>query len=634
MVSCVLRQEMLFAGRRRRDHVLRWIYIALVAVQVVPLLFAEESFNQWLTGGGFSDFFERFLVLHFGLIALLTPAMVGGAITDEKTSGTLQYLLTAYLSPWEIVLGKLLARSYQIVLMSLAGLPLICLFSGFGGVGSLPVALLALSLPLIFALAAASILASVWCRTTRDALLSVYSICLMVLALAVFFPGTSLATLSKIMHPLQALSLENGGVRWPSVGRCVMAWSLAGVFCLMVATLRLRGAYLRQLRAAPARTWRWLPARRPRIGANPVLWRERHVVGLAVGPWLRRWPRWIGCCAVAMATLFSLAMILESRIPKPGAVAPPGKAVPRMSVRECAQRRAWTKATDLVNPGPANVDALYWHGLAALVAVTFVVAARASGCVAEEREKDTWQPLLQTPLTTRMIVRGKQWGILGAGIPYLAAYALVAIPGSMLVGTVATAWTILWLVATLFAAIFVTAVGIWCSARFSNSWLSMLATVAITYLSWIAITGPVALALCFVQGLAAMVLGLAGWLFAVGDIFGSSVQGANATSWSLALGFVAAFLFLTHRLLAAAEKQINKRDRAKEVDPQYQQLHERWLRHIELTAGVPKPLDPALEAPPLPLAVETVEERPPVPVPPEPREDTDALLPVPPAFRL
>src|SRR5262249_48306217 len=54
------------------------------------------------------------LAQQFLLIALVTPAFAAGAITDEKTRGTLQSLLTAHLTPAAIVLGKLFARAVQV----------------------------------------------------------------------------------------------------------------------------------------------------------------------------------------------------------------------------------------------------------------------------------------------------------------------------------------------------------------------------------------------------------------------------------------------------------------------------------------------------------------------------------------
>src|SRR5262249_41618793 len=290
-------QEMMLAERRQRAHRLRWLYVGFILIQLAPLFAAAGSFNEWIAGDGFSDFFERFVVVHFALLALLTPALVAGAITEEKTSGTLQYLLTAYLRPPEIVLGKFLARIFHLVLMSLAGLPVIALFSGFGGVGELPLAILALSLALIFGLAAASILASVWCRLTRDAILAVYLLGLIVSAALALSTSPRLVDLGDRLIPPRALILEHGRLNWQRVGACAWTWSALGVGCLLIASLRLRRAYLRQLRAVPRARSRWLPAWRPRMRANPVLWRERHVVGLAPLPWLRRWPRWLGCVA-------------------------------------------------------------------------------------------------------------------------------------------------------------------------------------------------------------------------------------------------------------------------------------------------------------------------------------------------
>ena len=66
------------------------------------------------------------------LLFLLTPAFVAWAITDEKSRGTLQYLLTSSLTTWEIVVGKLLGRLVHLGLLALAALPLFALMAPFG----------------------------------------------------------------------------------------------------------------------------------------------------------------------------------------------------------------------------------------------------------------------------------------------------------------------------------------------------------------------------------------------------------------------------------------------------------------------------------------------------------------------
>lgn len=607
----------MLAERRQRAHRLRWLYVGFIVIQLGPLFAAGGSFNEWLSGDGFSDFFERFIILHFGLIALFTPAMVAGAITEEKSSGTLQYLLTAYLSPPEIVLGKLVARTFQLVLMSLAGLPVIALFSGFGGVGELPLALLVLSLALIFGLAAASILASVWCRLTRDAMLSIYLLGLVVFAAFVLATSPRLVALGDRLVPLRALTLDHGRLNWQRVGACVLTWSIVGLCCLAIASLRLRGAYLRQLRAVPRSSSRWLPAWRPRMRANPVLWRERHIVGLAPLPWLRCWPRWLGCVAVAVLTLWSLSWALQLIVPA------------GTSVLGQIRLGRWLELREALRAVPKSSDAFYWHGLLALLTASLVVAVRASGCITEEREQATWQALLQTPMTTRTILRGKQWGILGACLPYLISYAVVALAVSIYVGAIAAAWTVLWLIATVFAGLFAAAVGIWCSARMPTSWLSLLATVGLLYGSWIAISAPTALGAVVLQGMLGIIAEYFDWLFGLGPVVGA-IQSFNPLWLVFGLSFVAAFWFLTHRLLVGAEKEIARRDRARQVDPQHSEFHRRWLRRIMQTAGAVGPTDEALLQP-VPMAQESP-DAPAHVLEVESADDTDALLPVPPAF--
>ena len=111
------------------------------------------------------------------VLLLATPVLAAGAITDEKSRGTLQYLLVTELQPWEILVGKLIGRLYQVFLIALTPLPLICFLGVFGGLDLLMLLSLGISsLAMAFAIGSMSLLASVICRHTRDAVLGLYTV--------------------------------------------------------------------------------------------------------------------------------------------------------------------------------------------------------------------------------------------------------------------------------------------------------------------------------------------------------------------------------------------------------------------------------------------------------------------------
>src|SRR5262249_55994254 len=91
------------------------------------------------------------------------------------------------------------------------------------------------------------------------------------------------------------------------------------------------------------------------------------------------------------------------------------------------------------------------------------IGIRWSGAVTGEREKNTWEALLLTPLETRHLIRGKLWGIIGASLPYLIAYAVPALAFAVIAGIGPTFWTVLWLGVTLLGMAFVGGAGPRCS---------------------------------------------------------------------------------------------------------------------------------------------------------------------------
>src|SRR5215831_7561316 len=105
MISTLFRFDTLQAARRQRGFFLRWLYAAFVLAQIAPIFFlSQPGWARLLLGFDVYDFFQGILTQHYVLLTLLTPAMVGGAITEEKTRGTLEHLLTTQLRPGEIIL--------------------------------------------------------------------------------------------------------------------------------------------------------------------------------------------------------------------------------------------------------------------------------------------------------------------------------------------------------------------------------------------------------------------------------------------------------------------------------------------------------------------------------------------------
>jgi ABC-type transport system involved in multi-copper enzyme maturation permease subunit len=584
MLASVFQLEMLLGGRKQRPYVLRWLYAVFLLALLTPLLFSSQSLTQWVDQGGYHAFFQRFVVLHFGLLLLLTPGIVAGALSDEKTTGTLQHLLTAPLWPIEIVLGKLFARTLQLVLLSMAGLPLVTLFCGMGGDPWFPVAMLVLSLACIFGLAGVSLLASAWCRTTRDALLTVYVSGVIVVSLASTGAWPWLTALAARLSPVAVLAEHDADRRWPFVVACLIMWLIVGVVGTLLAALCLRWAYLRQLRAVSRGKPRWWQVSRPPMGVNPVLWRERWVEGIAPLPSLRAWPRWLAMLCFFAASAWSLAWLLDAHLPA-------GR-----SVWQFLRAGDWSTLRFRLRASAGVNDVFYAHGMALLVLANFLVAIRASGSIAGERDKGTWQALLLTPMPTPNIVRGKHWGVVAAFVPYLVAYALAALPWALFVGAGATAWTVLWIVATLFAVQYVSAVGLWCSVLWTNSWIAMTVAALYCYATWMVLAVPLGAVFFIGQTLVGFVLE------AVASAGAAALwQALNPFAVALGFSLVAAFWLLTRHLFIATERLIAKRDRAKEIDPQFQTFYDRWLRQIEQKRRKPAEIVPLPLDEPLPL---------------------------------
>jgi ABC-type transport system involved in multi-copper enzyme maturation permease subunit len=508
MIGPVFGAEVKRAGRRGRAHVLRWIYAGWLVTELLILYFnylpapTASGVVSTPTAGETAAFARGFVELvlfqQFALIFLVTPAFAAGAVTDEKTRGTLQQLLTSDLRAYDIVVGKLLARGGQVATLCLAGLPMLALLGPYAGLtAAFLVTWVAVTVVVVFGLSGASLLASVWTKQTRSAAVLIYGMIAAASVVAVSAPAvvwTRFPAWVNGFNPIYALTTAYSTDNWREVGRdmayTALAWGGLGVICTALAVWRLRPAYIRQLTSPrKRRVVRRLLLPRPAPVGHPLAWKEMYVG--------RRVPFWLAVGLTAALTGCGAALSVWEM----------------QSIRTFG---AWD-----------TVEVLAFPGIVLLVLLTVSVGVRASGTVVTERERQTWDGLLVTPISPRDLVLGKYRGIIVAARPHvIGAYlalaasvailltpapevALIVLPAAALLalmiawrvprtrpwpwvglalltagfaGPPALVFTAVGMGATWAAMEFLAAVGLWWSVRARSSWRSLLGTVVIGYL--------------------------------------------------------------------------------------------------------------------------------------------------------
>src|SRR5262249_42804041 len=100
-----------------------------------------------------------------------------------------------------------------------------------------------------------------------------------------------------------------------------------------------------------------------------------------------------------------------------------------------------------------------------LLLASLIVGIRCSWSVTGEREKNTWEALLLTPISAKQMIHGKLWGIMGASYWYVLAYAAPAVALSVFGGVMSLFWTSVWLAVTFLAMYFIGAAGMYSSVK-------------------------------------------------------------------------------------------------------------------------------------------------------------------------
>ena len=134
-------KELRVSSRRRKNYVLRSVYLALLTVFVVVVWLQEVQFvsssglyiSSRLAAAG-KVVVITIVWFQFCATQVLAVIMLSTAIGDEIYLRTLGVLMTTPITSFQIVIGKLLSKLLQLILLLAISLPLLAIIRVFGGV--------------------------------------------------------------------------------------------------------------------------------------------------------------------------------------------------------------------------------------------------------------------------------------------------------------------------------------------------------------------------------------------------------------------------------------------------------------------------------------------------------------------
>jgi len=412
-------------GSRRMRHLyIRSIYLAVLIIVLLWLLLAVGAgsldYRQLAETGAKSFIWVAYLQI--GLICVLSPVFMAGAISQEANPKTWDIILTTPLSAAQIVLGNLFGRLFFVLALLFASLPLFAITQYYGGVpGRSIFASYVVAACAALLVGAIAITLSVSRLAGRRAVFAFYISVVSYLAVTVgielwlnaaglgWGPSGQGVTWMTSLNPFLALhALLNpttypsappgtfGGIKAQFLEHPVRTWCVGSALlslALMIAssiTVRAGGIqtvgqgrsslpWYRKLFKLGAKDSEFRPPRA--VWTNPIAWREAAARNSTLGRILARWSFIIAGLAfgVGIVAAYHTARISLDSF--------------RLAIMVT---------------------------VAAEVAITMLVAINMSAtAVTREREDGTLDLLLTTPITPKDYLTGKLRGLIAYLLPML-----------------------------------------------------------------------------------------------------------------------------------------------------------------------------------------------------------------------
>jgi len=476
-------KELRVSSRRRRNYVLRFAYLALLTI-FLALFWLESvprgagSLNQVSrmaeAGKGMTSFVIWFQFIAAQIIALI---MLSASISDEVYHRTLGLLMTTPINSFQIVIGKLLSKLLQIILILGISLPVLAILRVFGGVPwDYVVSSLCITLGAVIFVGSLSLFFSVFTRRAY-AVMIVTMLTLFVifgllpwlsgflyyfftdhwpgprLTAAIFFPnpyGVMMYNTATMISPMGAGGMGGTAARLWYVHCGIMLAASGAVLFLSVCVVRkvaLRQATGQsgEISSKKAGGLSGPPGKAPpprRVAGPAVMWKELRTPVLG-----RRKIRMIIAIGIGLILLgITYALCIVQYV---------------------------------LDEGPIHIAyVVIFTGIGMLF--TAILPAT---CITSEKESQAWPLLLATTLSDRQILFGKLAGVVRRCMPvwcllfgHLIVFCLVGYihPVAIVHFGILVAWIV----------VFLSGTGLYFSARFKHTTSAVIANFALAGSIW------------------------------------------------------------------------------------------------------------------------------------------------------
>ena len=257
LTGAIFEKELRVASRRRRSYVLRFAYVSLMTAILVMVWIGiveyggsslRTSSRMFIAGQTIIAFIIWF---QFCACQIVAVVMLSTSISDEIYHKTLGLLMTTPINSFQIVMGKLLSKLLQLLLLLAISLPLLAIVRVFGGVPwDYVISSLCITFTTVLFVGSLSMFYSIFCRRAYVVIiftiltLAVLYLLLPCLTGAIFLPNPYITLFAKTLMTIEPRSMVGGPKIYWSL-HCGLMFA-ASVFILLLSIIMVRKVALRQ----------------------------------------------------------------------------------------------------------------------------------------------------------------------------------------------------------------------------------------------------------------------------------------------------------------------------------------------------------------------------------------------------